>query len=428
MESKKKGFHYAWLILISCCCLYAGSMALTQSIAGVFMLPVSEGIGATRADFALWLTVNAIATVVTLPLWGRLVQTKNTNVVLTAGALFLVLGILGFSFSTELWMFYGCAIFTGLGMATMFNIAGPTLIQNWFAPQYSGKMLGIAAAFTGVGTFIWAPMFTMIIQNMGWQTAYLINAALAAVLMLPFTIFVIKLKPEDKGLKPFGYVEEEEGASKKAAEGIDAKRVFGCVAFYAVAIGLVFTCLGMGFNSNQPGIAIEWLVPQGMDQASAALIGATMISAAAIGNIVGKILFGVLADKIGLKATFIVFVVFYVGAFVIWLLFNTTIMLIAGAFLLGTHNAIISVGFPVLARRLFGTKDFAKIWSYLSMPFTLAAGFGTSLVAYIYQASGTYTASLYLGIGLAVMAGICAFVAIAYLGKIKWDSAEVKSS
>ena len=88
--------HYAWWILVACCCFYAGGMALTQLIAGVYMLPVSEAIGVSRGDFSLWLTVNCIATVITLPIWGRLLQTKNINVVVGIAAIFETVGILGF--------------------------------------------------------------------------------------------------------------------------------------------------------------------------------------------------------------------------------------------------------------------------------------------------------------------------------------------
>lgn len=430
MEGQKKGIHYAWWILISCCCFFAGSMALTQSIAGVYMLPVSTDIGVSRGDFGLWLTVNCIVTVITLPFWGRFIQTKNINVVLSIAAAVEALGILGFSFSTSLPMFLGFAVLTGLGNGAMFNLAGPTLIQNWFAEKHRGKMLGIAAAFTGVGTFIWAPLFTMFIQTMGWHTAYLINAIFAAVLMLPFSLFVVKFKPEDKGLKPFGYVEgDEQAGAAKIQDGVQAKNVFKYAAFYLVCLGLIFACLGMGYNSNQPGLAIEQLVPLDMIQQKtsqiykdAAMIGATMISIAAVGNLLGKIVFGALADRAGLRITFIIFMIMYVLAYVVWLVFfGNVLMLEVGAFLLGTHNALISVAFPLLARKLFGNKDYAQIWSYCSMPFTLVSGFGTALVGYIYGAFGSYTVSLYIGIIFVVISAICALAACAFIGKIKWD-------
>lgn len=428
MEGTQKKFHYAWFILIACCCFYAGGMALTQLIAGVYMIPVSTAIGVSRGDFALWLTVNCIATVVTLPFWGRLLQTKNVNVVVGIAAILETIGILGFSISNQLWMFFGFAILTGAGNAVMFVLAGPALIQNWFAEKYRGKMLGIAAAFTGIGTFIWAPLFTMLIQSMGWQTAYLINGILAGVLMIPMAFFVIKFKPEDKGLKPFGYVEGEEEKSKADLDGVSSKRAYKYVAFYAVALGIVFACLGMGYNSNQPGIAIEKLVgPLGWATADASLLGATMISVAAVGNLLGKIVFGAIADRAGLKVSFTIFIILYILAFVLWLpSFGDSGMasafLLVGAFMLGTHNALISVGFPVLTRKIFGNKDYPKIWSIIAMPFQLVSGFGTALVAYIYGGTGSYVASLYVGLVFVVICAICAFIALSYIGKIKWDS------
>ena len=184
----------------------------------------------------------------------------------------------------------------------------------------------------------------------------------------------------------------------------------------------------MGYNSNQPGIAVEKLVgPFGWLAADARMLGATMLSVAAVGNLLGKIVFGAIADKAGLKPAFTIYIIMYILAFVIWLpsMGDATMavaLLLVGAFLLGTHNALISVGFPVLTRQIFGNKDYAKIWSVIAMPFQLVSGFGTALVAYIYGGTGSYIASLYVGLIFVVIAGICAFVALRYVGKIKFDS------
>ena len=102
--------------------------------------------------------------------------------------------------------------------------------------------------------------FTVIIANVGYQTAYLVNAILMAVLILPWTLFVIKRNPEDKGLKPFGFKEDAADAAESVAEaGMPAKAALKTAAFWIVFFGVALTALGMGFSNNQAGIAKEFM-------------------------------------------------------------------------------------------------------------------------------------------------------------------------
>lgn len=425
MSENVKSSKRAWAILAACCCFYAGSIALTSSILGVFMLPVSESIGVTRGEFTTYMTVQGVACLVFLPLIGNIFsKTKHFKLLMSLGSILLAIGIFCFAFSTEIWMFCIFSIPIGFGMTCLYSIGGPTLIQNWFAPKHRGKMLGIAAAFSGVGTFIWAPLFTVIIQNASWEIAYMINAVLALVLTLPFCLFVIKRSPEEYGMLPYG-ASENMDANKdiKAEAGMSAKAAFGTVALYLIELCALACCLGMGFNNSLPAMCIEAFVPLGiMDVDGAALLGATMISVAAVGNIIGKILYGFMADKFGSRITLVIFAGFTFLAFLAWALTQSIALYYVAAFLFGTHNALMSVAFPLLTRQIYGNRDFAKIWSYLSMPFTVVGPSATAIVGFIYQGSGSYQTAFIVGaIGIAAVA-VLAIVTTSFIGKYKWTT------
>ena len=50
----------------------------------------------------------------------------------------------------------------------------------------------------------------MLINQIGWRSTYLLLAVVASILVLPWTLFVFKLHPEDIGWKPYGWTEEDE--------------------------------------------------------------------------------------------------------------------------------------------------------------------------------------------------------------------------
>jgi len=423
----KKKMHYAWLILIGCCFVNAGSMAASISIVGVYLLPVSKAIGVGPGDWMLWMTVCSIVSFIATSFWGQAIQSKSINIVTSLSAVLLALAVFMFSFGNSVQWFWIWGGVVGLAMPCIATLTVPTLIGNWFGPKQRGKMLGIAAAFTGVGTFCWAPLFTIILQNFGWSTAYVINACLILVFLLPWTLFIFKFKPEDKGLQPYGY-DAELAAQEADMMQLGVKRSFALktAPFWIMIIVILFTSIGMGFNSNQVAIATESLKGL-MDTSSVALLGASMISVAAVGNICGKIVFGFMQGKVGLKATFVTFIVIFLVGVGLWVFVPASVALLIGAFLFGTHNALISVGYPLVVRSLYGNKDYPKIFSNLMSVNGLMGGISGTIISFVYQFTGSYQSALLAAMGMFVVIGILIFVVCTFIGKIPWDKVDTKA-
>lgn len=427
----KKGIHYAWFILIACCFMYAGSMALINSIISVYVLPVTETLGCGRGDFTFMLTTQAISIIIAMPIWGNLFHNDkvNINLAMTVGAICMIACPLICSFATGLIYFYVAGFIGGIGIACCFTMVTPVLCGNWFSKKHRGKMIGIASAFAGLSTVLWAPLFRFIIAEVGWQTSYLINAIIMAVLILPWTLFVIKRKPADKGLLPYGYDEQEEQESSdtdssKLTLGVKASDAIKTPAFWLILAGVMLTALGMGWNNSQSGIAAELLA--GTPEAeNAAIVGATMVSAAAVGNLVSKLAMGAMIDKCKLGVTFVVFQAIWLCAFVLWYFAGTTsTVLIAGAFCLGFSNAPSRVGWAMSIRKVFGNADYSKIWGYVATGSSIVGGFSTSIMHWCYDILGTYMPTLIGGTVVVILIAVLACVASTYVGKYEWKEIE----
>lgn len=427
---EKKGLHYAWVILVACCMFYAGSMALINSIISVYVLPVTQALGVGRGDFTFMLTTQAISIIVAMPIWGNIFQNEkiNINLAMTIGAVCMIACPLMCSFADGLIMFYVAGFIGGIGMACCFTMATPVLCGNWFAAKYRGKMIGIASAFAGVSTIFWAPLFRWIIDEQGWQTSYLINAILMAVLILPGTLFLVKRKPADKGLKPYGWTPEDDSAASetKITVGVKASDALKTPAFWIILLGVMLTALGMGWNNSQSGIAKELLAGT-PEEANAAVVGATMVSAAALGNLISKLAMGAMIDKFKLGITFCVFCGIWLIAFLVWAFIGGSMgsmALIFAGFCLGFCNAPSRVGWAMAVRKVFGNADYSKIWGYVATGSSIVGGFSTSIMGWTYDALKTYQPTFYAGIIVIVVIIICAFVANSYVGKLEWKEIE----
>jgi len=429
MTEEKKGIHRAWLVFIGVCMMMAGGMGLVLNVMGNFFAPMAIQFGLFTPEGALdvtqvtlLMTVYSYVMLVWLPFAGRLFDKIDARILFGAAGIILVVGVALLGVWTQVWQIYISGAMMGLAGPFIFLVGPSVLINNWFAPGQAGKFLGIASAFTGVGAFVWSPLFAGFIQSMGYQTAFFIEAALAAVLILIPAFFFFRTRPEDVGLKQFGIEKEVGNAEDAKKSGVSGKFALGTVAFYAIFIAACLISLGGGYKSIIP-TALDSTVG---NDGSLALLGASMISAAAVGNILGKITLGTLSDKIGIRNAMVVFAaISAIGfALMVTMLGDNQVIMLAAGFCIGTGDAMMSVGLPLVTRSAFGDRDYAKIYSYLNMGIAILGGLGATFVAFVARISGGFQMAYGLGIGFEVVIAACVIIAAinAKRFKDKWTA------
>ena len=241
-----------------------------------------------------------------------------------------------------------------------------------------------------------------------------------AITVLPWTIFVFKRTPEDKGLQPLGYNPNAPIVSDNAELklGISPKAALKSVMFILMFLIIVGFSVGTGFRSNMVAMATEFL--EGTIHApNAAMIGAYMLSIGGAADIIGKVTMGWGVDRFGIRKTMIVFAGFQICAYTIWALFHQIAGLYIGAFLFGMHSAIIRVGIPLMIRGLFGPANFTKIYGYFTSAKGLSSGLAGTIVALFFDIGGSYQGSIIWGLCLAIMATILTLVCMRYLDRWK---------
>ena len=416
MANEKKGFHRAWLVFIGVCMMMAGGMGLVLNVMGNYFAPMALAFGLINpatggpdvTQVTLLMTVYSYVMLVWLPFCGRLFDKVDARILFGASGIAIVAGLLLMNVWTEVWQIYISGALFGLAGPAIFLVGPSVLINNWFAPSQAGKFLGIASAFTGVGTFVWSPIFAGIIKSQGYKMSFTIEAVIAAVLILIPAFFFFRTRPEDCGLKPFGIEKEVSttGASAKKG-GVNGKFALATVAFWAILIGAGLISLGGGFKSMMPTAV------QSVGGAELAMLGATMISAGAVGNILGKIALGTLADKIGIKNAMIGFACVSIIGFLLMVLFmgDNQIPMLAAGFCIGTGDAMMSVGLPLVTRNCFGDRCYSQIYSYMNMPIALLGGLGATFVALVAKVAGGFQAAY--GCGIVFMAIVATAMVIA---------------
>ena len=412
-EVQKKGgkIFYGWWIVVGCCFLQGCCLGLMMNSAGIFYTPVTEDLGIGLGPLALYVTVYFFVTTFTYPFVARILPKYNINIVLSVAVIICVVAMALMSTYTEVWQWYISGAMYGIGGAFIFVIAATVLVENWFFKK-RGLALGICQCCSGIGGAIFPIVGTMLINQVGWRLTYLILAIVAGVLVLPWTMFVFKYKPEDIGLKPYGY-EEHEGAGtdeKVEYSGVPAKKCFFTIAFWALFLYGGVEALMSGYNTHLPGFGVSI----GLGD----MFGSTMLSLSMIGYVFATVIMGWLTDKIGVVVpSFITLAITALSLFGFAVL-RESLPLSICAFFFGMNSVIITISMATLVSELFGKRDYAKILSYLRMYGCIAA-FGSSAIGFVYDATGRFDISFYAGILILAICAILVVIAISQKKKIR---------
>jgi MFS family permease len=418
---KQKGFHYGYLIVAAGIAMCIGPSALAFSCAGIFYTPVSTALGVGRGAFALYMTIISLTMAVFLPFAGKMLAKLDARLCLSAATIAVGGAIIAMSFFTEVWHFYIAGVFIGLGEAFLIWLAVPTLINRWFKKN-AGFFLGLCMAFTGIGGVIFNPVGGALIASGpdGWRTGYLVFGILAIVISLPFTLFVVRSFPSDKGVLPYGESAVAPAADTSASaapaaapklSGVTASIAMRSATFYAIALFSGLVNFASAIAQYLPSYASSFA-----ESAPAiAALAAIMASSSMAGQAIGKVLLGFINDRkivVGLMTGIVCGIVGVLG---MWFVPLSAAVMVGGSFVFGIFYASCTVNVPLIARESFGAKDYTNIYSRISMVGSLVGAFAATGWGFIIDGAGF---TVFWGLGLGLM-GLAAVIGLFALGSAK---------
>ena len=394
--------HYAWFVLVAACIIMGVTMGIAGQSAGIFFTPVGEELGFGRGPLALYLTIQAVFTLLALPIAGRIIPKANFKLTQTAAAVAILLGFMAMSQYQSLtgWYVSGAVIGIALGFTAFLSV--PVMLSNWFKVK-TGLVIGIAMAFTGVGGAVFNMTGTMLITKYGWRYGYFGLGLIGLVVLLPCTLFLVSFKPEDKGLSPYGEEQKpQEGNPSQrqtaaAMVGVGVKEAIKTPSFWLIiATAALLAAVGM-FAQHLPG----FVQSIGLSAAT----GGALISILMLVSILSKVLLGALNDKWGIaKASTLAILISICGMGAFLIAGNDMFLLYAGTILYGIGVSASAIEPPLMVRQVFGAKDYSSIFSYAVMALNLFAGVGVTVYGFMFDRFGSYTPTIIMMIAFYVAA------------------------
>jgi len=133
---------------------------------------------------------------------GNLTDRLGARKIIPLFGIVLGVGTLLMGTSSSFWeasLFFGIV---GMGAAAMWTPI-ITLVQRWFAIKRRGMALGILSTGFGLGFASMGRLFPVIVAEWSWRYCWYF-LGVAALIMVFVNLLLLRSKPEDKGLVPWG--------------------------------------------------------------------------------------------------------------------------------------------------------------------------------------------------------------------------------
>lgn len=284
---------------------------------------------------------------------GRLQDKVSPRITAIFGGLLTGAGLLVISQSNILanWIL-GFGILTGMGLGFGYASATPPAIK-WFPPQKTGMIAGIVVAGFGLASVYIAPLSQYLITEYGLNKAMLIFGISFLTVVCGLSMFLVN-PPE--GYKPVAAVKpnSKPAAGKKpakAGEEFPPSEMMKTKPFYQLWF--------MFFVGSGAGLIIIGSVA-GMAKQSMGQLAWVVVALMAVGNAGGRIIAGIVSDKIGRTLTLLITMTFQ-AIVILSLLFipeSSAIMLVVAATLIGFNYGTNLSLFPSATKDYFGLKNF----------------------------------------------------------------------
>ena len=166
-----------------------------RSTMGIFLDPVSDGLGLGTGSFALMVAVQNLIWGVGQPIAGGLADRFGTRRVLVIGAVIYAGGLLVLAEATgPMGLHVGGGVLMGVGMAAASFSVVLAAIGRLVDESRRSFALGVATAAGSIGQFTLIPLARILIEATSWETAMLVMAGLTALII----VFCVPLRDPEK--------------------------------------------------------------------------------------------------------------------------------------------------------------------------------------------------------------------------------------
>ena len=343
---------------------------------------------------------------------GRMQDKLSPRLVATIGGVLVGIGfIVAAQTTSPIGYLLGFGVLAGAGIGFGYASATPPAVK-WFPPAKTGMIAGIVVSGFGLASVYAAPLAK-------WLTAAYGLDKMMMILGAGFLVVVVGLaqllKPPHKVLQYLAEIGDVGRKKNDSMAGLPVikendftpKQMLGTCSFYM--LWFMYAC-GAGAGL----MIISKLSPIASNQAGIQL-GFMLVAVLAIGNGGGRVIAGMLSDKIGRKTTMLTCFIFQAVLILLLsqaregnILATVPVMAVISALIGANYGANLAL-FPSITKDYYGLKNFGINYGFVFTSWGVGGFMLAFLAGKMFDIYQTYAIAYYSASILLVLAAIMVF-------------------
>ena len=386
VSKPKKKIFYGWYIVLSGFLSMGVSMGLINNCFSQYLKPVCADMGFTREAMNINLTLLSLIPAALSYTWGSISRRIDMRKTMCFFSLLMPALYFSYSLAQNIQSFYLISVFLAIPLFIFGNMPFTYIVANWFKKD-KGLAMGTASMGSGVTAMIMNVVIARLILRYGWRVTYRVSAAIMAAAIIPVMFFVVREKPSDLELRPYG--EEEQDASAPLEKSLSERP--GIMLKEAVRMPFFWIMLVCAFAISLPVNVYYQTVTPHLTDCGYSPTFAAGVSSACMGVLaVGKIIVGRLFDRCGVRTAF----VFSTGSLLIGLVsmifcrhWPALVLIVLGVGFGCCNGAMV---LPLTTQGVFGLKDYNALYGKMSFAMMLGVSIAPIFTGRVYDTTGSY--------------------------------------
>ena len=370
---------YGWVVVGAGALITWMAMGALLSLP-VFLAPISADTGWSRGGIGFAMTLNFLTMGIGSAVWGNLSDRYGPRMILLVGVVLLGAGLALASRSTTLLQFqaiYGLLI--GVAAGSLMVPLMSTVVL-WF-DNHRALAVSLVSSGIGVAPMTVSPFAATLVTTYGWRTSQLILAVAVVVLLIPAALSIRRPSHMPAATAAGGLG----GPELKAA----TRRALRSRAFIVLSLTFFACC---ATHAGPIFHTISYAIGCGLPPMTAV----TIYSVEGFAGLVGRLVFGVLGDRVGVKRMIVVGLVTQALAAGSYILASGLGDFYVVAFVFGMAYGGVMPLYSALARDYFAPQIMGSVLGAMTLLSGLGMALGPALGGWVYDHFHAYT-WMYLG-------------------------------
>ena len=385
---------YRWIILATgfAILFFNGG---SRSALGLMLKPMGDDLEWSRSALSLGITAYMLVSALAMPFVGRLADRFDMRWVMGTGVVVGAVGVGLMSLIASPWQLFAVyGLVFALGNAGVSNPIVSVMIVRWF-PDRRGVANSVAVSGNAIGQLVIVGLLAQSLVRFGWRVSYATLGLANLAILAPIAFAAVRAAPSQaaRGKQP----SSDNPATTEQA--VDLRQVPLWTSGQLWLLGGIYAICGF-----QDFFVATHVVAFALDIGFGALIAGNLLALMGVMGLLGVLVSGFLADRIGPARPTLLCFAMRIGIFVLVILSQSKPAVMMFALLYGFTFLMTAPLTVIFSGNIFGSARLGRISGTISMIHQISGGIGALAGALAFDIWGSYDRAFLLMLTLSVVA------------------------